>query len=147
VAAASTRYACRQPSRSISTSATGGPTSVPAPIPLTAMPIASDRRRPNQPPTAATIGTYAHAVPTPTPSPYVRHPSQNAGVTAVSARPRPIAAAPTSTTRRGPTRSATAPLTAPRLKKLNAVTANSTDVSPWPVWNSRAIGSKNAPKL
>src|SRR5437660_585176 len=65
VAAASTRYACRQPSRSISTSATGGPTSVPAPIPLTAMPIASDRRRPNQPPTAATIGTYAHAVPTP----------------------------------------------------------------------------------
>jgi hypothetical protein len=38
-------------------------------MPATATPSAIVRRRSNHEPTSATIGTYAHATPMPTPSP------------------------------------------------------------------------------
>ena len=65
----STTYEVRHPWASISRSDSGASTSVPTPMPATAMPSAVVRRRSNQPPTVATIGTYTQATATPTPTP------------------------------------------------------------------------------
>ena len=66
---ANTTYVVLHPYRSISDAASGAQTSVPAPMPDTAMPSANVRRLLNHPPTVATIGTYPHAVAVPTPTP------------------------------------------------------------------------------
>src|SRR3981189_808435 len=69
VAIAKTMYVARQPNGAIRAAAIGAPHTVPNPIPAPAIPSGGLRRRRNHPPTTATIGTYAHATPTPTPIP------------------------------------------------------------------------------
>lgn len=66
---------------------------------------------------------------------------------AVTSSPVASAAAPTSSTGRGPKRSTARPLTEPSRNQQPAVTPKTSEVAPLPVPNSAAIGAKNAPKL
>ena len=85
-------------------------------MPDTATPSALVRSRSNQAPTVATIGTYEHATPMPTPSPYVMNPSQMELTRDVNTRPAAMATAPTRTTVAGPNLSAIRPVKSPRKK-------------------------------
>src|SRR4051794_26872558 len=144
---ARTTYAVRQPYRSIRDSDSGAITSVPIPMPATDTPSAAVRRRTNQPPTVATIGTYAHATAVPTPTPYVRYPNQIEVTREVAKSPSPSATAPTRSTGRGPTRSARRPVSSPSEKYQAVVIENMKAVAPLPVPKSSAIDVKKAPKL